>query len=87
MQNLLIFALLALVFLMVFCNGNNEAFSTSGLAISDRYCNKLTDVYFNPQMTDSGCRANYKNRICGKQRRNTIDHRTGNYFYDYGVLV
>jgi hypothetical protein len=87
MQNLAIFVLLGLVLMMVLCNGNNEAFSTSGLAISDRYCNKLSDVYFNPQMKDPGCRANYKNRICGKHRRSTIDNRTGNYFYDYGVLV
>ena len=42
-----------------------EHFSTSGLAISDDYCARIADAYYNPRLSDPEQRALYKNMICG----------------------
>lgn len=65
----------------------SEKFSQSGLSISDRYCDRLVDVYLDPTNNDPEARADYRRRVCGKQRRQTVEARTGNYFFDNGVLV
>ena len=87
MKNLPVLILLAFVALMFLCMPKNEQFSTSGLNMSDRYCQKMADVYYKPKDNNVDCRHNYRKRICGKQRRHTIDTKTGNYFMDHGVLV
>jgi len=87
MKNIPLLILLGIIVLMIMCMSDKEKFSQSGLAISDRYCQKLADVYYNPKTTDVNSRFNYRKRICGKQRRNTIDNRMGNYYTDYGILV
>jgi len=78
---LVIFIVVALI------SSKKELFSDSGLAISDRYCQKLTDVYYQPNINCPECRAEYTKNICGHKRRHTITDRNGNYFYDYGVRV
>lgn len=87
MENLSLLIFIGLVLMLILFNNNREPFSTSGLAISDRYCNKLASVYYDPKNNDPACRASGAQRICGRQRRSTIDNITGNYFYDYGVLI
>lgn len=86
MENWVLILIIVLVF-AIFIAPKQETFSDSGLAISNRYCQKLTDVYYKPRVNKQKCRFNYRRRICGQQRRNTIDPRTGNYVMDYGVLV
>ena len=87
MRNLLLLILISLLLILIFCNGQKENFSTSGLAISDQDCDKLASVYYNPRISDPECRQNAHQRICGRQRRSTVDTATGNYFYDNGVLI
>ena len=87
MKNLPIIIGIAVIILLVVMFSWRENFSTSGLAISDRYCTKLADVYHRPMLQDQEARDDYKNRICGRERRCTIDEQTGNYFTQNGVLV
>ena len=87
MKNLPIIILVVVVALMFICMPDSERFSTGGLAISDDYCTKLADVYTGPGNNDPEARDEYRRRVCGKKRRNTIDFTTGNYMTDYGVLV
>lgn len=87
MKNLPIIIGIAVIILLVVTFSWRENFSTSGLAISDRYCAKLAQVYHKPMLQDEEARADYENRICGKERRCTIDNQTGNYFTQNGVLV
>lgn len=84
---LLILAIVIIFFIMRNTNFLFERFSSSGLAISDRYCTRLADVYYHPQVKCPTCRDNYLERICGKKRRHTVDEKTGNYFTQYGKLV
>ena len=87
MQNLPICILIVVLVLVGFVLMTRENFSTSGLAISNDYCNKLVDVYYDPTDADAKRRADYRERICGMQRRNTIDMETGNYYTQNGILV
>jgi len=64
-----------------------EPFTDSGLPMSDDYCTKLTDVYYRPDDSDPKNRADYRNRICGEIRRETIDHATGNYYTVNGQII
>jgi len=88
MENLILL-ILATLLIIYFMNitTNKEKFSQSGFAISDRDCKKLADVYYKPKVQDPKCRYDYEQRICGKQRRRTIDPQTGNYFTYYGQLI
>lgn len=86
MQNLLLLFLIIMIVVILFST-KNEKFSDSGLAISDRYCQKLADVYYEPQVDCPECRSKFTENICGHKRRNTVTDRNGNYFFDYGVLV
>lgn len=74
-------------FILVLClmMSSREPFTDSGLPISDEYCTKLADVYYRP--TDSEHRDEYRNRICGSIRRETIDQPTGNYYTVDGQLI
>jgi len=87
MKNLPILILVALFVILCFLAPRSESFSDSGLAISNDYCRQLTDVYYRPGVNDPKCRKNYRKRICGKQRRSSIDPWTGNYFTYYGQLL
>ena len=82
-----ILIVLLIIVIIVLCAPRNELFSASGLSLSDEDCRKLVDVYYKPNEHLPECRNNYMKRICGKQRRNTIDPRTGNYYTQYGVLI
>lgn len=86
MQNLLLLVFIIAIVLIFFAT-KKESFSDSGLAISDRYCQKLADVYYKPENDCPNCRNTYTENICGHKRRHTVTERNGNYFYDYGVLV
>jgi hypothetical protein len=94
MNNLPILILVGLLVLSYFwnpfiksVNGQNEKFATSGLAISDRYCDKLVSVYNRPKIVNPELRKIYGKRICGNRRHNTVDYRTGNYFTENGTLI
>lgn len=76
-----------LIALSILFNKSKEYFSSSGLSISDRYCQQLADVYYRPKDRRPDCRKEYKNRICGSMRRNTIDYNTGNYERLDGVVI
>lgn len=86
MNNALLIFLLVII-IIILCMPRDEYFSASGLSMSDFDCRKLADVYYRPKVTSPKCRNNYRERICGHMRRNTIDPWTGNYFTDYGTLI
>lgn len=87
MQNLPL-CILIIVLVFIGCMlAVRENFSSSGLNISDDYCNRIADVYYDPKNVNAEQREMYKQMICGKQRRNTITRETGNYFTQNGVLV
>jgi len=86
MENLLLVILLVILLYVLF-NTFTERFSQSGLGLSDRDCSRLVDVYFRPNDNQPQCRNNYNERICGLNRRNTVDPFTGNYFTINGMLV
>ncbi len=85
--NLPLLGLVLLFVILYFMVSKNEGFSDSGLAISDRYCTALADVYYRPSVKNPVCRDNYRERICGKARRNMVDFRTGNYYTENGQLL
>ena len=87
MKNLPICVLIALLVVLGLVMTLRENFSTSGMTISDDYCAKLADVYFDPKNANQEYRNMYDKKICGDIRRKTIDPRTGNYFTENGVLV
>lgn len=87
MKNLAILIIIAVVILMILYRRRSEKFSTSGLSISDLECMKWTDVYVDPRNNDPTNRSDYRRRVCGMQRRQTVEPKTGNYWMEYGVLV
>lgn len=87
MKNLPICILIVLLIALGLMLTVRENFSTSGMTISDDYCTKLADIYFDPQNTNAAYRNYYGEQICGDVRRNTIDPRTGNYYAENGVLI
>lgn len=86
MKNLPMCLLVALVALLFLYASVKENFSVSGMTISDDYCAKISDVYYNPS-GGLGCQDSNRARICGRQRREGIDPRTGNYYVENGVLI
>lgn len=87
MQNLPICILVIVLIFVAFMLAVRENFSTSGLSISNAYCDRIANTYFDPTMTGEEQRAKYTNMICGKDRRNTIAMKTGNYYTQQGVLI
>jgi hypothetical protein len=87
MKNLPILIVIALFLSMWFVATQIEMFSSSGLSMSNRYCNRLTDIYFRPDVADAELRESAHNRICGCGRRNSIDREVGNYYTVDGVLI
>lgn len=87
MRNLPIIIILVLLVVLYLVVPARESFSQSGLSLSDADCMKLAEVYYRPTVHDPACRSNYNQRICGPQRRSTIDFRTGNYFTENGHLI
>lgn len=87
MQNLPLCILIVALIFIGFVLATKEHFSSSGLTLSNDYCNNLADVYYNPTDVNEERRRLYRERICGSQRRNTIDMTTGNYFTQDGVLI
>jgi len=78
-RNFPILAAVALFVVLYLLMTRRENFSSSGLAVSDAYCEQLADVYAYPRITDIDRRHDFRRRICGPVRRNTVDYRTGNY--------
>lgn len=76
-----------LFFVLYYSTSKREKFSKSGMAISDRKCMELADVYYRPQDNDPNNRNQYRREICSPQRRETINFPTGNYFTEHGELV
>ncbi|QKF93678.1 hypothetical protein QKU48_gp0220 [Fadolivirus algeromassiliense] len=87
MKNLPICLLITIVAVLFLFMAVRENFSVSGMTISDDYCTKIADVYYKPKDNNGECRSNYRARICGRQRREGIDPRTGNYYTENGVLI
>ena len=85
-NNNIILLLVIIVIMMYFFAPRPEKFSTSGLNMSDRYCDKLSTVYYKPRAGYKNGKI-FKNKVCGRERRNTIGYDTGNYFTEYGQLV
>nr|QBK88745.1 MAG: hypothetical protein LCMiAC01_04270 [Mimivirus LCMiAC01] len=85
MQNIIIIIVVILLVIIFFYRPFQEKFSTSGLAISDRYCEMLGEIYMDPSVTDLEYK--YMNKLCGARRRKTIDFKTGNYYTINGMLV
>jgi len=81
--SLLILILIIVFLFMTF----KEGFSSSGMTISDIDCMKLADVYYDPMINDPDYRIDARKRICGCQRRNTIDFGTGNFYTHNGSLL
>ena len=82
MENLGNFPILAAVLLFVvlyLLMSNKEGFSSSGMSMSDVYCEQLADVYAYPRITDIDRRHDLRRRICGPVRRKQVDFKTGNY--------
>ncbi len=86
-NNVPMFVLVVLLVLMYLCAPRAESFSDSGLAISDRYCEMLANAYYRPEIDDATCRSDYVRKVCGYDRRNTIEDRRGNYYTEGGVLI
>ncbi len=80
-------ALFVFLYLFLSMGSNNENFSTSGLAVSDKYCTQLADVYYQPRISDIDMRNDFRKRICGKVRRETVDFPVGNYYTRNGMLL
>ena len=74
-------------FIIVLCLlvSYREPFTDSGLPMSNDYCTRLADVYYRPD--DPNHRDNYRNRICGEIRRETVDQPTGNYYTVNGQII
>ena len=82
-----IFVAIVAFIVLYYLMSRREGFSKSGLAISDPLCLQLADVYYKPSDGNPETRDDYRRRICGKVRRNTVDFGTGNYFTEDGELV
>jgi hypothetical protein len=65
----------------------NESFSTSGSAISNKYCTQLADVYYLPKITNNDSRIEYRKRICGKQKHQISKEYAGNYLTQNDMLM
>lgn len=87
LTNTHILVIIALVVVLYLVFSRKEQFSASGLAISDKYCTQMADVYYRPKVYNPTCRDNYRKKICGPQRRKMINYNTGNYFTLNGELV
>lgn len=86
----LIVIIIAVILIMAIMNSSSsmgEQFSSGGLNMSNRYCNKLVHTYYKPGLTNEECRHKSQCRICGRGRRHVIDFPTSNYYTRGGVLV
>jgi len=75
-----------LTLVTMFFIGTKEKFSSSGLGMSNVYCNKLAYTYHQPKNDDMKCRMKHMDRICGGVRRDTVHKPTGNYYTVGGLL-
>ena len=75
----IIIALSVIIAILILFSPRSEYFSSSGLSISNKECDRLADVYYRPRVHSKSCRQNFKNRICGQVRRDHLDYATGNY--------
>lgn len=89
MNNIPIILIIAIILFVFLFMSKQENFSSSGLNMSNRYCQKLADIYHRPHVTEGNeaAKHDFRERICGLKRRSTIDNITGNYFMYNGVLV
>jgi hypothetical protein len=86
MKNLIVCIILIILLVVLFWP-STEKFSSSGLAVSDKYCVKLADVYYRPQDRNPMCRKEYPSRLCAKPGKFIIDDQTGNYYTSNNVLI
>lgn len=77
-----ILLIFALVIIFSYLINNVEPFSSSGLSMSDRYCNKLVYIYGSGSDYDD-----MKVKYCQQPRRDTIDFPSGNYYTQFGRLI
>jgi hypothetical protein len=87
MMYTIVLVILLVLVVIALCASRAEGFSKSGMSLSDNDCRELAEVYYKPWENNPKCRDNYKQRICGHQRRDTIDVNTGNYFTNNGILI
>lgn len=88
MENVLILLLVIALCLLSWCATTQvEKFSSSGLAISNDYCDRLAYSYWRPPINDPTIREAARVNICDKRRRQTIHRPTGNYYTVDGALL
>ena len=75
LSNIHILAVVALFIISYLIISRKEQFSTNGLAISDKYCTQLADVYYQPSVHNQTCRDSYRKKICGPPRRKMPNYR------------
>jgi len=81
-KSLSVFLLVLILIGTIFFISIKESFSSSGLSMSNEYCNKLVDIYYNPMH-----RKKANNKICDCCRKYMIDYETGNYFTENNYLI
>ena len=87
MQNNIILLLFVIVVVYLATRRETEGFSTSGLNMSDEYCNKLVSGYHDPQNDNELDKLVNNLRICSPLRKYAIDPQTGNSFTYYNKLM
>jgi|LakMenEpi03Aug12_release.lakeMendotaPanAssembly.Ray.scaffolds.fasta_scaffold242467_3 hypothetical protein len=87
MKIMIVYLIVLLLIIIGLFLTTRENFSSSGLTISNDYCTKISNVYFDPKSTDKVYRDAYEEKICGHVRRKTIDPKTGNYYTENSILV
>lgn len=62
-----------------------EGFTSSGLSMSNQYCDRLVTTYYHPKNKDPTC--NYTKSICGSEGCGLIENRRGNYYNGNNFLI
>ncbi len=87
METVLILLLVIALVLLSWCATTQvEKFASSGLAISNEYCDRLAYAYWKPRVNDPQIREAARENICDTRRRKTVHKPTGNYYTVDGVL-
>jgi len=81
-----VWVIIVIVLVLLFWGAAREPFAESGLTMSDEYCHKLMDIYYDPRHTNIE-NEEYRSRLCGRIRRYVIDPPTGNYYSRNGVFI
>lgn len=62
-----------------------EGFTSSGLSMSNPYCDRLVSTYYHPSKIED--RERNVRRMCGIERRGLIEDSRGNYFTANNHLI